>query len=305
VRKILAAAALTLFALPAGAQHLVGWAFNGSGVLQLVDLNAATGATAFIGASGTDINSMAGGKTAYDIATNTYFVVNGGNDFLYKISAANGTYVKVPVAGANVLDIEWSGSVLYALMNVSGNRRLATIDTTTGTISFLGAGNFTGGALPFTGSSLRLDAGASRTYFIGSPNVYGVSLSTYDVYASNSAPALLQTLIAGGGNLWGLQLSATVTMLQLNTTTLATLTTGSPIPGGALSLAGKYAYDAASGTFYFVGNATQLYAMSTATLALVGGYPIAMTGTALALNIADLEFAGATLPVSLQRFRAD
>src|SRR5512140_2216822 len=203
---------VSLLALPAAAQHIVGTSIVG-GFVQLVDVNPATGACSLIG-SPTSATTLFGSGTAYDATTNSYYFLGstGGAARLYKVQTGTGASSSVAISGVtqpNVLDLEFNSSnaTLYALINVAGAKQLATVDTTTGAIAPVGSAVSSGAAISYSGQS-KLDPSAGHWFFRGSPTDYGVDMTTNDVYRSSTEPsAPLVGMSAGGGSWFFLQLN--------------------------------------------------------------------------------------------------
>lgn len=324
-RSVALLAGLALAPRPAFAQHILGTAFDG-GFVRLVDLNPATGVASFIG-SATDAASISG-QSAYDAAGNRYFFLGtptAGSLSLYVVDGTGASYVSGALSGAtynNVFDIEYdpSGDVLYGFFDVgtpSGEKRLGSIDHTppgVGTVTLLGTGSFSGGAsIPYSGV-FEIDPTLNRAYFIGG-NIYGVdyALASPDVYANGLITPLVQGLEpdTDSGVLYALEINGSDRRLAIVETGIGNIgqinTTGADLnPAGDISTDGRETSDSAGNVYYFLGTPTagslSLYAVSTSTLTLAGGYPVALSGQT---SVSNFEFDGGTLPVSLSRFTAD
>jgi hypothetical protein len=305
-RNALAFVVAVLFALPAAAQHIIGTDFVG-GFVQLVNLDPVSGVCSLIG-SATDATSLLGSGTAYDATNDFYYFFgnNGTNDRIYRVHTGSGTSSSAAISGvtaSNLRDIEWSGSALLALISVGSAMQLASVNTSTGVITPIGS-TFSGGAtIPWSGLN-RLDPSTNRWFFLSNTTMERVSTVTNDIDASAAAPAPPRVgLQAGGGNLFMLQFNgAQLRLLKLDTSGFTATTTGADL--GALSSSGKETLDPAGSRYYFV-SGTSLYAIDTSSLTLIvaAGYPVTLTGTGTALQ--NLELDAGTLPVALQRLRAD
>jgi hypothetical protein len=176
---------------------------------------------------------------------------------------------------------------LVALMNVSGDRQLATIDLDDGEVHLLGS-PIAGGSLPSAGgvqSYDPVDPSGNRLFFVGNPPdpdpddgnlLYSISAANGGVLSNPtfSAAAVGLEYDAGEGVLYGLlSVSGDRQLATINIATGAATLLGSPIAGGSLATAsGIKALDAGGNRYFFVGDAVSddpvgnlLYSVGTAS----------------------------------------
>lgn len=172
---------------------------------------------------------------------------------------------------------------LVALMNVGGDRQLATIDLDDGEVHLLGS-PIAGGSLPSAGgvqSYDPVDPSGNRLFFVGNPPdpdpddgnlLYSISAANGGVLSNPtfSAAAVGLEYDAGEGVLYGLlSVSGDRQVATINVATGAATPLGSPIAGGSLATAsGIKALDAGGNRYFFAGDpgtGNRLYSVSTAT----------------------------------------
>ncbi len=318
MRPFALATLLALVALPASGQHVLATTFvdvgAGQSRPQLVDINPATGVSTLLGSAPFGAQSLQG-ISAYDAAGNRFFVLGtppGGQPSLFVIDATDGSFVSGSLVGTYdlLIDMEYdaSGGSLYALLSVGGNgqKRLASIDITppsVGTVSLLGAGPFSGGAVIPTDGLAELDPTLNRYYFRGG-DLYGVNTVTADIFDSGATSGLIQGLEpdADSGVLYALQVNGSnrrIVVVSTADATFGQVTTPGPDLGAAgISTSGQETSDSAGNRYYFLGTpdagSLSIYSVNTGSLSLANPAQV-LTGQIA--QLANLEFDDG-LPVS-------
>jgi DNA-binding beta-propeller fold protein YncE len=169
---------------------------------------------------------------------------------------------------------------LVALLNPGGDRQLAALDPSTGSMHPVGP--VIGGVPVSTSSGTEaIDAGGNRFFFVGTPNagatkLYSISTIDGSVLASPNVSnaqngILMMDWDAGESKLYCLVSvgAGDRQLCSVSTATGAVTLLGSPIAGASLSTAGFHALDEAQNRFFFVGTPNggveSLYIISTAT----------------------------------------